>query len=247
MLYNVRHRDPEIGSIPPPERDPGIGSTPPPAKEQPPEPKPEPFNREEKPEPSPTPKEPEVDWTHAKVVFLIPKSIEATGFKGAIIGKAEEILSGITTRKIFDMTDGKVSPSWVFARIKPERYRSVSGLLGAESGVFVLVARQDVGFVKGLAVKRIESKLPDKLKRLPIEVIFERTQAELFVDIEAALKVREPQPKTKKPKELETSLFSDPINHIKGLLILSLTGQASQFGAAALAWWRRRKQRPETA
>lgn len=230
LIFNARHRDPEIGSIPPVEPDS-------PPKEEDPQPKA--FEREEQPLPA---KEPESDWTHASVLFLIPERIDA----GRVLGKAEELAGGIITRKLFDATDGKASIAWVFARTKPERYRAVSEALEARSGVFVLVARQSVGFVKALAVKRIENTLPEKLKNLPIEVIFERTQSELFVDIGVALKTSEPEKVPTESKPESTSIFSDPISQVKGLLLAVLTGQAAYFGGLAFSWWRRLKQKVQT-
>ena len=236
LLWNRFHNDPEIGSIA--ERPP----TPP--QEEPPEPKP--FVREPQPEPAPQPKEPEVDWTHAKVVFLIPEKVEVGGFKGLLLGTAENVLSGIATRKIFDVTGGKVTPQFVFKRTKPARYMAVSETLEADGGIFILVARQDVGFLKGIAVKKIESTLPDKLKKLPIEVIFERTQPDVFAKLEQALLTSEPQPKGKPDKPKETgfdvvAFFKDPKTYTLSLLG-GLAADRLQFRVAAFLARRRKRK-----
>ncbi len=112
--------------------------------------------------------------------------------------------------------------------------------MGESRGVFLLVAKQDVCFLKGIAVKKVEATLPDKLKNLPIEVIFERTQSELFSQIELSLLTTEPQQVPDKPQEPSQSplaaLFSDPKTYL-----LALLAERAQDKAAA--WWRRRKQK----
>lgn len=232
MLYNVRHRDSEIGSIPPPNLSNGDEMGPPPIEEAT---TPKQFKREEQADPPPV--EPVVEWSHVKVVIVAAKFL--AGIKGIVAGKAVEFGEGPIRRKLPEAADLQ----FVLERNRPARFEAVTEAFGSvpeRVAIIVLVARQDLGIVKGIIAKKVLSSLPDKLKNYPIEFVSVRAHGETFLAIESALKTEEPTPQPSAPKKPSQSvvmaLFSDPKTYLLGLL-------AERVQDRAAAWWRRRKNR----
>ncbi len=139
----------------------------------------------------PTPLEPtpiEPDWSHVKLVLLLPK---VGGIRDKLRSVGTRLAEGPIRRAIHSATGGKAG----FAIVKQDpsdegidgKYEAVASASGHHDLVLlVLVKRQSLG-LKGLIVSRVEKSIPDKLKSIPIEVIFERAHPDDFAAIEHAL------------------------------------------------------------
>ncbi len=136
------------------------------------------------------------DWTGVKVLVLAPSQDVGIVRGTARLVAIKRFNKGPWSRKLADLTGGKATLILVSERAEASRYVAVCEAAGIEPGgwaVLVMVPKQNVGLLKGLAVSRIESIVQKKLKDAPVEAIFERKHSAVWAAIHAAMNTEQPK------------------------------------------------------
>jgi hypothetical protein len=135
----------------------------------------------------------EPDWSHLLAVLQVPEILEGT--KGTLAGLGQRTAVDLVEDTVNDITQGKVSVEIVFQRIEPMRFMRVSDATRLpELGLTLLIKRQSVRITRGLLLKLLEKRLPDRLQNIPVEIVFERERTEDYAEILAAVQAPEPIP-----------------------------------------------------
>lgn len=195
------------------------------------------------------PEAPDVSWSRAKAVILVPRQPQFDKADG-IVRRLEQMSSqevgpGAVLRRIInEHTEGKLDVEIVYERIEPTRFREIvvgAGILpeGYLHAV-ALIRKQDAGLLgplKSLASHIAKRAIDSNLGNVPLEVVFERTNPKEFTAVEFALKKPEPEP-AKEPATQPTT----PTEASKGVVDQINEGGplawviATVPGAGWLAW-----------
>lgn len=131
-----------------------------------------------------------VDWSLVRIVVLVAET-DQSAIKGAVLKLAESYATGPIERKISEITNGKAKVDFVFERSDPARYYETTRVAGVDPSPFYIlgmIKRQEIGFIKGLIVKRkLLPLIEGKLEGTPIEPIAERLHPGTYAGIVTAL------------------------------------------------------------
>lgn len=194
------------------------------------------------------PPEAEPDLSDVRLVVLVARQ-DLGAVKGLLAGLVEAKATGPIRRRISDATDGRVEVDFLFERTDPNRFRSVTAAAGVyveRATVLALVARQDLGIIKGLVVKKLTSILEDKLENAPLEFISERNHPADFAAVKMALAEIEPIPQTEPvPWERETEAENEQEESTILSKVAAVAGKLDALGTAVDALKTIRGESPE--
>lgn len=145
---------------------------------------------ETEPESEPAVETETIDWSDVNIVVLVDTT------EHELAAKILPFVRGTVTRKIKEMADGKATVSIVDNKSNPTGYAAVIAAANVKPDpvyVMALVQRQNLG-LKNLIAGRVEEKIQhqhlDGLRKLSVEVIFERTDKTEYRKITDALTVQ---------------------------------------------------------
>jgi thiol-disulfide isomerase/thioredoxin len=167
------------------------------------------------------------DYSSVTIVLLLAK--EDVGFiRGKVREKAIGAVSGPLRRRIDNMIGKSASMAIVSQRLSPGRFEAVTGAAKTSInrfGIIVLIAKRDLGIVKGIGLKVAERIATGKLANAPVDVIFQRSHPAAYSAVSTALGVSEPVAST--PAIPIPALKSLSLTDIKGVVADALASQAS--------------------
>ncbi|MCH7989946.1 MAG: trypsin-like peptidase domain-containing protein [Planctomycetes bacterium] len=160
----------------------------------------------------------DVDWSQVTVIVLAAEQ-DVGVLRGMLRKQALSLSAGPLRRKLAEVTNGKASIEIVAERRAPDRFKAVvhaAGISPQPATLIVLVAQRDIGFAKGLVAKKLEAVLLEKLKEIPVEMIFERAHPADYAAVLNALQVSEREESipqvTVSPRKEGTPQNSDPMD-----------------------------------
>lgn len=173
--------------------------------------------QEESPKPlPPTPIEDnEASWLGVKIVVLVKKKFD--GLKGVLAGEAIHLASGPLKRSLRSLTDGRAEIEIVTQRESPNRFDRIARAAGVDpdpAEAIVLVPKFVKGLVKGLMAKKIVAAVSDRLPKIMVDVIFERTNGRDFGTVQAAVDSRESELLQGDPVPSKTKDEHDPVKSL---------------------------------
>lgn len=125
----------------------------------------------------------EIDWNGVRVLVAASTEVPA----------AARYAEGPAKRGLQHVTGGKAEVLIIAQRTHPEafdEYVSVVGVMPSPLHVTILFPRTDQGIAKGLVIKKAEQSiagfrdhLPEGVRTIPFDVVFERTNAEDYVHL----------------------------------------------------------------
>ena len=159
----------------------------------------------------------DIDWSQIKVIVLASEQ-DVGILRGRLRKQALSLSVGPLRRKLAEVTERKASLDVVTERLTPDRFRAVvnaADISPEPVSILLLIARQEIGFAKGLVAKKLENVLVGKFQEAPVEMIFERAHPTDYLAVLNALQVLErkksiPQDVIQ-PSENEKSQNSDPM------------------------------------
>lgn len=137
---------------------------------------------------------PEIDWGDVSVIVLVSK--DAGTAKSSLV----KLARGSLTRKLHEVSEGKAEVTIVSEQFDSAIYSKIVDISQADPSpvcALVLVGKQPLGIkalIAGKLERSFEHKHSDALTKANIELIFQRTESELYNDIRDALIADPPKP-----------------------------------------------------
>ena len=177
------------------------------------------------------------DYSSVTIVLLLAK--EDVGY---IRGKVREkaigaAVSGPLRRRVDNAIGSSAKVLIVSERLSPGRYSAVISAAKTSIdrfGLIVLIAKRDLGIVKGIGLKVAEKIATGKLANAPVDVVFQRSHPADYQAISAAIGVVETRPEV--TPSAPTPIAAPPsLEDIKGVVSAAVAEKFKEKLLAAVA------------
>ena len=183
-------------------------------------------------------------WEGTKALILIQK------FSGEGDDPRKDLALHLAKGKVHaivnEVTGGKTEVYFVPERTEKDRYDaivSMASLSPERVNVVILVPRKNHGFIKNIAVGKIENKILARFGKVPrIHIVFERLDTNQYNQLTSLALM--PPPESSIKNDLKEIVKNDLKTRMLDWLAAGTLGGGGVGGlAAGVAWWRRRKNK----